>query len=150
MRGFLSNSGQVCLAGTRILVERRTCEAFTKTLVQGMSALSAGSGDNEIAPMTTRAQYETVQQYYSLAKAEGAVAAVGGKLPDGRTLGDGWFVAPTLYVGVSRDMRIAREEIFGPVSQRQSIAICSNYRPYCPRPSIGAYWRSILSAASNR
>ncbi len=116
LRGFLSNSGQVCLAGTRILVERSICEAFTKMLVEGMSALRAGSGDNEIAPMTTHAQYEKVQQYYSLAKAEGAVAAVGGELPDAGALGDGWFVAPTLYVGVSSDMRIAREEIFGPVA----------------------------------
>ena len=72
--------------------------------------------DAMIGPMTTRAQYEKVQQYYEIARAEGAVAITGGALPTAPELRQGWFVSPTIYTGVRNDMRIAREEIFGPVA----------------------------------
>ena len=68
-----------------------------------------------IGPMTTEAQYRKVQEYYAIAKAEGATAVAGGTLPDDPALAGGWFVSPTIYTGVRNDMRIAREEIFGPV-----------------------------------
>ena len=65
--------------------------------------------------MTTRAQYEKVQEYFRLAREEGATAVTGGALPDDPELAKGWYVPPTIYTGVCNDMRIAREEIFGPV-----------------------------------
>src|SRR5207245_1653907 len=78
---------------------------------------SVGPGEDAmIGPMTTRAQYEKVQQYYEIARAEGAVAITGGALPTAPELRQGWFVSPTIYTGVRNDMRIAREEIFGPVA----------------------------------
>jgi aldehyde dehydrogenase (NAD+) len=116
VRGFLMNAGQVCLAGTRILVERSIHDTFVKMLAESMRAMRAGSGDAEIGPMTTRGQYEKVQEYYEIARAEGATAMIGGALPDPHGLDGGWYVSPTLYADVTNNMRIAQEEIFGPVA----------------------------------
>jgi aldehyde dehydrogenase (NAD+) len=86
-------------------------------VVQALKGVPVGADDKAmIGPMTTAAQYEKVQQYYRIAREEGAVAAVGGELPQDPKLREGWFVSPTVYTGVKRDMRIAREEIFGPVA----------------------------------
>jgi aldehyde dehydrogenase (NAD+) len=117
LRAFVFNSGQICTAGSRILVERPIHDAFVAGLVQALKGVPVGADDNAmIGPMTTAAQYEKVQQYYRIAREEGAVAAVGGELPTDPKLREGWFVSPTVYTGVKRDMRIAREEIFGPVA----------------------------------
>ena len=116
LRGFLINAGQVCLAGTRILVERSMHDTFVKMLADGMRQMRVGSGDTNIGPMTTRGQYEKVQQYYEIARAEGATAVLGGFLPDPSDLSGGWYVSPTLYSDVTNDMRIAQEEVFGPVA----------------------------------
>ena len=117
LRAFVLNAGQVCLAGTRILVERPIEHAFVSAMTQALKSIPVGSDDKAIiGPMTTRAQYEKVQQYYEIARREGAVAAVGGALPESAELAKGWFVSPTIYTGVRNDMRIAREEIFGPVA----------------------------------
>jgi aldehyde dehydrogenase (NAD+) len=117
IRAFVVNAGQVCLAGTRILVERPIHDAFVHALVQALERVAVGPDDKAIiGPMTTRAQYEKVQRYYEIARQEGAVAAAGGGLPEDPRLRGGWFVAPTIYTGVRNDMRIAREEIFGPVA----------------------------------
>jgi len=117
LRAFVVNAGQVCLAGTRILVERSIHDPFVEPMVEAINALSLGSDEKAmIGPMTTRDQYEKVQEYYDIARREGATVAAGGALPRDAKLGDGWFVAPTLYTGVRNEMRIAREEIFGPVA----------------------------------
>jgi aldehyde dehydrogenase (NAD+) len=117
VRAFVLNAGQVCLAGTRILVERSIHDTFVHGMVQALERVAVGSDDKAIiGPMTTRAQYEKVQRYYEIARQEGAVAAAGGALPEDPRLRRGWFVAPTIYTGVRNDMRIAREEIFGPVA----------------------------------
>ena len=117
LRAFVLNAGQVCTAGSRILVERPTHDAFVGALVRAIPTLQIGGGEQAmIGPMTTRAQYEKVQHYFEVARQEGAVAAVGGALPTDPQLGRGWFVSPTVYTGVRNDMRIAREEIFGPVA----------------------------------
>jgi len=117
LRAFVFNSGQICTAGSRILVERPIHDAFVAGLVQALKGVPVGADDKAmIGPMTTAAQYEKVQQYYRIALEEGAVAAVGGELPQDPKLREGWFVSPTVYTGVKRDMRIAREEIFGPVA----------------------------------
>jgi aldehyde dehydrogenase (NAD+) len=117
LRAFIANAGQVCLAGTRILVERAIHDEFTAALAQAVRGIRVGSDDKAVVgPMTTRAQYEKVQEYYQIGPSEGAVAIVGGALPDDAELRKGWFVLPTVYTNVRNDMRIAREEIFGPVA----------------------------------
>jgi aldehyde dehydrogenase (NAD+) len=117
LRAFVFNSGQICTAGSRILVERPIHDAFVAGLVQALKGVTVGADDKAmIGPMTTAAQYEKVQQYYRIAREEGAVTAVGGELPADPKLREGWFVSPTIYTDVKCDMRIAREEIFGPVA----------------------------------
>jgi len=117
VRGFVMNAGQVCLAGTRIVVERAIHDEFASALADAVRGIPVGAGEGAIVgPMTTRAQYEKVRQYYDVARAEGAVAVAGGALPESAELRRGWFVTPTVYTGVRNDMRIAREEIFGPVA----------------------------------
>ena len=69
-----------------------------------------------VGSITTKAQFERVQYYYDLARAEGATAVVGGTILDPDKAKGGWYVTPTVYTGVTSDMRIAREEIFGPVA----------------------------------
>jgi aldehyde dehydrogenase (NAD+) len=83
--------------------------------------------------MSTRAQFEKVRSYYDVARADGAVAEVGGSLPQDPDLQGGWFVTPTLYTGVDNSMRIAREEVFGPIacvipfeSEEHAIAIAND------------------------
>src|SRR5262249_9183368 len=117
VRGFVMNAGQVCLAGTRIVVERAIHDEFAAALADAVRGIPVGAGEGAVVgPMTTRAQYEKVRQYYDVARSEGAVALAGGALPESAELRRGWFVTPTVYTGVRNDMRIAREEIFGPVA----------------------------------
>src|SRR5262249_34243018 len=95
LRAFVLNAGQGCLAGSRTLVERPIHDAFVDALVRAIPTLRVGADEHAtIGPMTTRAQYEKVQQYYEVARQEGAVAAVGGALPSDPQLRRGWFVSP--------------------------------------------------------
>lgn len=111
--GFTWNSGQWCAAGTRILVQREILDTFTAKLVNAVEVLDIGSHDGATSgPITTEAQYRKVLEYFDVARVEGARALTGGAaLP-----GEGWFVPATIYADVTNDMRIAREEIFGPVA----------------------------------
>jgi aldehyde dehydrogenase (NAD+) len=112
LRAFVTNAGQVCSAGTRLLLEGGIHDRFVGALADAIKGVRPGQ---MIGPMTTEAQYRKVQEYYAIAKAEGATPIAGGALPDDPALAGGWFVTPTIYTGVRNDMRIAREEIFGPV-----------------------------------
>ncbi|MDY0746009.1 aldehyde dehydrogenase family protein [Paucibacter sp. R3-3] len=114
--GFI-NSGQACIAGTRILVpEARMDEALAaiRTAVEAIRVGPASDPASEIGPMVSARQWERVQGYIALGAEEGAQLLTGGP---GRPehLSEGWFVRPTVFAGVRNDMRIAREEIFGPV-----------------------------------
>jgi len=113
LRAFVTNAGQVCSAGTRILVERSLHDDFVAALAKAALGVKPGQ---LIGPATTEAQYQKVQEYYRIARDEGATAVVGGALPEVPELAHGFFVSPTVYTGVRNDMRIAREEIFGPVA----------------------------------
>jgi len=114
--GFM-NSGQACIAGTRILVPRQRLAEF-EARVRDEVAL-AQSGDprdprTTIGPMVSQKQWERVQRYIGIGIDEGARLIAGGEgRPDG--LDAGWFVRPTVFSDVTNDMTIAREEIFGPV-----------------------------------
>ena len=93
LRAFVMNAGQVCLAGTRVVVERTIHDQLAAAMAQALPAIRVGAGEDAmIGPMTTRAQYEKVQQYYEIARSEGAVAVAGGALPENAELRKGWFV----------------------------------------------------------
>jgi len=112
MRAFVTNAGQVCMAGTRLLLQKEIHDEFVAALSEAIQAVKPGQ---VIGPMTTEDQYRKVQEYYGIAREEGVTAVAGGDLPEDPELAGGWFVAPTIYTGVRNDMRIAQEEIFGPV-----------------------------------
>ena len=116
LRAFVVNAGQICLAGTRLLVQKSIHDPFVEALKAAIATVKVGpEADAMVGPLTTHAQYERVQSYFELAKSEGVVAAAGGEAIKKPEWGEGWFLPPTIYTGVSNDMRIAREEIFGPV-----------------------------------
>jgi aldehyde dehydrogenase (NAD+) len=111
------NSGQACIAGTRLLVPENKLEEV-KTLVSDIvSKTIVGDPKNQttaVGPMVSKKQYERVQNYIQTGINEGAEILIGGLgKPEG--LEDGNFVKPTVFVNVNNQMRIAREEIFGPV-----------------------------------
>jgi aldehyde dehydrogenase (NAD+) len=109
---FTINGGQVCSAGTRLLVQRSVHDEFVRRLVAYAEALDLRA---QVGPMITDAQFAKVNDYFTVARDEGVTAASGGSVPDDAELRDGNFVRPTVYTGVDNQMRIAREEIFGPV-----------------------------------
>jgi aldehyde dehydrogenase (NAD+) len=111
------NSGQACAAGTRLLVPRKQLESAKRAITDAMGAIAVGDpADPRIAvgPMVSQKQYDRVQAYIRKGIEEGAEVLVGG---EGRPQGleAGYFVKPTVFVNVTNDMTIAREEIFGPV-----------------------------------
>ncbi|KQP23419.1 aldehyde dehydrogenase [Pseudorhodoferax sp. Leaf267] len=116
--GIFAAGGQMCTAGSRLLVQNSIREKFTERLVAMARDLKLGdpmkAGTN-IGPIATRPQYEKVLHYIALAKAEGARCILGGSPASGEGLGIGQFVEPTIFTDVSNGMRIAQEEVFGPV-----------------------------------
>jgi aldehyde dehydrogenase (NAD+) len=116
--GVFANSGQICMAGTRLFVERAIHDEFVERVAAYGSALRVGYGldpDTQLGPLVSRAQYDRVSSYLDIGKAEGARAVSGGKpLTDG-DFAEGFYIPPTVFAGVEQNMRIAREEIFGPV-----------------------------------
>ena len=116
VRAFTVNAGQLCLAGTRLLVQRSIHDRFVSALVSAVEALKVGpETDAFMGAMTTAAQLDKVSSYFDVARDDGAVLATGGRRLSPEQAGEGWYVCPTVYTGVTTDMRIAREEIFGPV-----------------------------------
>lgn len=116
VRAFAVNAGQVCLAGTRLLVERSIYPEVLEMLSAAVNAIKVGPGADAImGPLTTRAQFERVRHFFGVAEADGARLVAGGETEAEPGWGEGWFVRPTVYADVSNDMQIAREEIFGPI-----------------------------------
>jgi aldehyde dehydrogenase (NAD+) len=111
------NSGQACAAGTRLLVPVKQLEAVKRAIADAMRAFPVGDPADPktaVGPMASQKQYERVQSYIRKGIEEGAELLVGGEgHPEG--LEAGYFVKPTIFVNVSNDITIAREEIFGPV-----------------------------------
>jgi aldehyde dehydrogenase (NAD+) len=110
------NSGQACVAGTRLLAPKSRLEEVKRAIKEAIRAFPAGDPSDPktaIGPMVTQKQYDRVQSYIRKGIEEGAEVLVGGEgHPEGLT---GYFVKPTVFVNVKNDMTIAREEIFGPV-----------------------------------
>lgn len=117
--GVFANSGQACCAGTRIFVERPVFDEFVDGASQLARSLKVGDSldpSTRIGPVASSQQLDRVTSYLEVGRAEGATVAAGGhRLADG-ALADGYFVAPTVFTDVRDDMRIATEEIFGPVA----------------------------------
>lgn len=116
-KAFVLNSGQICSAGTRLIVARRVQDAFTDKLVAQLRTLQVGAGvrDLNLGPVISARQLQRVRGYLDIGRSEGAVLAHGGGRPEGLDAG-GHYIEPTLFTGGRNDMRIAREEIFGPVA----------------------------------
>lgn len=113
----LMNSGQACVAGTRILVPQSRKAEFEQALAQVIAAVKSGDprdAKTVVGPMVSERQWQRVQGYIQKGLAEGARLLAGGVgRPEGTR--DGWFVRPTLFTDVHNQMAIARDEIFGPV-----------------------------------
>jgi phenylacetaldehyde dehydrogenase len=117
MLGVFVNSGQVCTAGTRILVERAVHDDFVNALVEATTAMKVGPAFDEetvMGPVVSEEQFDRVSGYIEAGSSEGAELVAGGRRPAG--LDGGYFLEPTIFAGVRNDMKIAREEIFGPVA----------------------------------
>ena len=116
--GIFAATGQTCIAGSRLLVQDSIYDAFLDKLVD--FAKTARMGDpsdmnTQVGPVTTRPQYEKILSYIDIAAKEGATCVLGGGAATRPECGDGWFVEPTVFTDVTNDMRIAQEEVFGPV-----------------------------------
>ena len=112
-----NNSGQICFAGTRLLVQRSIHAEFVDRLVEFSKTLRLGDGMNsetQLGPLISQKQLDRVLHYVEIGTREGATLASGGKRMGGE-LSNGYFVEPTVFSGVDNQMTIAREEIFGPV-----------------------------------
>lgn len=112
VRAFTTNGGQVCSSGTRLLVDSSIHDEFVAKVSEIASEQKTGES---FGPMITRAQYEQVHRYMEIAEKEGAIPVVGGSTVYPPATDSGFYVGPTIYAGVDNSMRIAREEVFGPV-----------------------------------
>jgi aldehyde dehydrogenase (NAD+) len=113
-----ANSGQICSAGTRLFVERRVYDEFVDRVAAFGKGLRVGNGldpETQIGPLVSEQQLERVTGYLAIGREEGAKAVTGGERLTEGPLAKGYFVPPTVFANVRDDMRIAREEIFGPV-----------------------------------
>jgi aldehyde dehydrogenase (NAD+) len=112
--GIFFNAGQVCSAGSRVLVERSACDEVVQRLAERARAIKVGDPTDPkttMGPVISAGQMKTVLDYINIGKAEGAALVTGGS-----RIGDqGYFVEPTVFANVEHEMRISQEEIFGPV-----------------------------------
>ena len=116
--GIFAATGQTCIAGSRLLVQESIHNEFVDKLVDFAKTARMGNPmdlDTQVGPVTNLPQYEKVLGYIDIAKEEGVETVLGGGKATRPECGDGWFVEPTIFTGVKNSMRIAQEEVFGPV-----------------------------------
>jgi aldehyde dehydrogenase (NAD+) len=116
--GIFAATGQTCIAGSRLLVQENLHDELVEKLVAFAKTARMGNPaemTTQVGPVTTMLQYEKVLSYIDIAKKEGAKCVLGGGPAKRPECGDGWFVEPTIFTNVTNEMRIAREEVFGPV-----------------------------------
>src|SRR5262249_7901323 len=112
--GIFFNAGQVCSAGSRVLVERSAYDEVVDRLTTRARTIKVGSPDapdTTMGPVVSAGQMKTVLNYIDIGKSEGASAVIGGA----RLERKGYYVQPTIFANVAHEMRISQEEIFGPV-----------------------------------
>jgi len=116
--GIFAATGQTCIAGSRLLVQESIYDEFVSRLLALSKTARMGdpmNSDTQIGPVTTRPQFEKILSYIDIAKKEGAELLLGGQVATRPECGDGWFIEPTIFGQVNNQMRIAQEEVFGPV-----------------------------------
>jgi aldehyde dehydrogenase (NAD+) len=116
--GIFAATGQTCIAGSRLLVQQSIHDEFVERLVSFAKSAKMGNPmdpDTQVGPVTNMPQFEKILGYLDVAKGEGATPVLGGQRAQRPECGDGWFVEPTIFTGVDNSMRIAQEEVFGPV-----------------------------------
>ncbi|MES1928929.1 NAD-dependent aldehyde dehydrogenase [Salinisphaera dokdonensis CL-ES53] len=133
--GLFFNQGQVCAAGTRLLVHEDIAAAFTDNLAEVARSIQVGNPDQEgtqMGAVASKGQYDKINDYIRRGSDEGAKVLAGGPSEDGDS---GWYVRPTLFAEATNDMSIARDEIFGPVGtvitfrdEAEAIAIANDTR----------------------
>ena len=116
--GIFAATGQTCIAGSRLLLQDSIYDEVVDRLLALARTARMGdpmSMDTQVGPVTTPAQYDKVLQYIEIAKGEGAQLLLGGRVATRPECGRGWFIEPTIFGDVDNRMRIAQEEVFGPV-----------------------------------
>jgi aldehyde dehydrogenase (NAD+) len=115
LRGGFINAGQVCTGVSRVLVERSLYGQYVEALRARVDAMTVAPGleNADLGPLVSRSHRETVIDYVRIARDEGARLVCGGRIPDGRDRG--WFYRPTVFDEVAPSMRVAQEEVFGPL-----------------------------------
>jgi acyl-CoA reductase-like NAD-dependent aldehyde dehydrogenase len=116
--GIFAATGQTCIAGSRALIHRPILDTFVEQLLTLAKTARMGNPldmGTQVGPITTRPQYDKVLDYIRIATQEGAICRLGGAPATRPECGTGWFIEPTIFTGVRPDMRIAQEEVFGPV-----------------------------------
>jgi acyl-CoA reductase-like NAD-dependent aldehyde dehydrogenase len=117
MNATFRNQGEVCTAGARLVVADAVADELVERLAPAVAGIRLGHGldpDTQMGPLVSRAQRDRVLGLYESAREEGARPVVGGGPAEVEGFPDGFFVQPTIFDGTSNDMRINREEIFGP------------------------------------
>lgn len=136
LNGIFTNAGQMCWAGSRLLVEAGVKDELLERLVQGAEKMKLGDGmqpDTAMGPLVADSHRRRVAGYVEAGTGEGAKVVAGGEAPSDEGLKQGYFYRPTILDGVTPDMKVAREEIFGPVltvtsfdSQEDAVAKANN------------------------
>jgi aldehyde dehydrogenase (NAD+) len=136
LNGIFTNAGQMCWAGSRLLVDSKVKPSFLKALVEGAEAIRLGDGmrpDTGMGPLVSESQRSRVAGYVKVGTEEGGKVSTGGARPEGDGLEKGYFFRPTILDAVTREMKVAREEIFGPVltvstfdSQEEAVEIAND------------------------
>ena len=118
VQGAFGSTGQRCTATSRVIVEEGVYDTFMEQLLERTGQLKIGDGldaDTDISPLSSQSQLDTVMNYIGIGAEEGAHLAYGGHALSGGEFDRGYYVEPTIFTDVTPDMRIAQEEIFGPV-----------------------------------
>ena len=118
LSGIFAAAGQTCIAGSRALVQRDIYAEVQERLLARTRTIKIGDpmlADTEMGPIANEPQYAKVQQFVEVGKSDGAKLVAGGKRPEGDALRRGFYFEPTVFADVRNDMRIAREEVFGPI-----------------------------------
>ena len=134
VQGAFGSTGQRCTATSRVIVEEEVYDEFVSNLVDRTSNLRVGDGINpevDVSPLCGQSQYDKVLEYIGVGTEEGANLAYGGHGLSGPEFDEGFYVEPTVFTDVSPDMRIAKEEIFGPV-----LTVLQSQGPGGRRPHI--------------
>jgi aldehyde dehydrogenase (NAD+) len=152
IQAIFTNAGQVCCAGSRLLLEDTIYQEFLDRLIERARQLRLGPGldDPDMGPLISEAHRQRVLSYVGLGQREGGTLLLGGKAPDHPACRSGYFVEPTLLAGLSHATRVAREEIFGPVltvfrfhTEAEAIRL-ANDTPY---GLVAGVWTSNLNRA---